>query len=234
MCNSSLVVVWESCADLIRPGCDGWYPAATGNGSSIGWVEAKILAEEEGTWYWQKGVCVCVCRGGEMGSSKVPNRLVHAFSVPFNLHVITEAAPRASACVFLRLCDYYTSHTLEDGWRSCSREKGIGREARKTDGEADKRHRKWAGGQRGCVMSSLNRWVASPRVEGNYILCVTPTGAAATATQWLRDRGGVKNWCVLIPAAAQRGMVELRKREHAALFWFVASFRAWASSSKVI
>lgn len=62
----------------------------------------------------KRRVCVCLSRG-EMGSSKVPNRLVHAFSVPFNLHVITEAAPRASACVFLRLCDYYTSHTLEDG-----------------------------------------------------------------------------------------------------------------------
>lgn len=33
------------------------------------------------------------------------------------------------------------------------------------------------------VMSSLSWWVASPYVEGNYILCVTPTGAVATATQ---------------------------------------------------
>lgn len=43
------------------------------------------------------------------------------------------------------------------------------------------------------VMISLNRWVASPDVMGNYILCVTPTGAVATATPPLRDRGGVKN-----------------------------------------
>lgn len=54
----------------------------------------------------------------------------------------------------------------EDGWRSGQK------------GTANERE-----GQRGCAMSSLNRWVASPRVEGNYILCVTPTGAAATATQ---------------------------------------------------
>lgn len=33
------------------------------------------------------------------------------------------------------------------------------------------------------VMSSLNRWVASPYVEGNYILCVTPTGAVVNATE---------------------------------------------------
>lgn len=43
------------------------------------------------------------------------------------------------------------------------------------------------------VMSSLNRWVASPDIEGNYILCVSPTGAVATATPPLRDTGGVKN-----------------------------------------
>lgn len=36
-------------------------------------------------------VCVCVCVG--MGSSKVPNQLLHAFSVPFHFHVITEPAP---------------------------------------------------------------------------------------------------------------------------------------------
>lgn len=35
----------------------------------------------------------------------------------------------------------------------------------------------------GDVMSSLNRWVASPYVEGNYILYVTPTGAAVNATE---------------------------------------------------
>lgn len=32
------------------------------------------------------------------------------------------------------------------------------------------------------VMSSLNRWVASPYVAGNYILCITPAGAAVNAT----------------------------------------------------
>lgn len=34
---------------------------------------------------------------------------------------------------------------------------------------------------------------------------VAQTGAMVTATDWLRDRGSVKNWCALLRAAEQSG-----------------------------
>lgn len=49
-----------------------------------------------------KKVGVLWAVGVGWGLQKVPNQLVHAYSVPFNLHVIREAAPRASA----RVCSF--------------------------------------------------------------------------------------------------------------------------------
>lgn len=56
------------------------------------------------------------------------------------------------------------------------------------DGDADKGYTNEQEGSED-VMNSLNRWVASPYVEGNYILCITPTGVSESqrrCEKWMR------------------------------------------------